>query len=131
MDAAMDAVLEIFTWVGLGAGAILAGVALIAFLFDGTWMPVRAALDTTDGGRVARWFDEDGEVNEATLTHEQEHAIPAGDWAEVFIRQGSRNRLRLTRRSPAVRAFALLSAGLLSLGTIALIISTVLLFVRG
>jgi len=48
MDAAVDAVVEIFTWVGLGAGALLAGIALIAYLVDGTWVPVRAVVETTE-----------------------------------------------------------------------------------
>ena len=71
MDEAFDAVIEIFSWVGLGLGALLAGVALIIYLFDGTWLPVRAVVDESERGRVVRWFDEDGRVNEALLSHEQ------------------------------------------------------------
>jgi hypothetical protein len=130
MDA-VEAVAEIFTWIGFGAGAVLAGVALIAYLLDGTWAPARAAVEPTDSGPVARWFDEDGGVNEAPLTHEQEHAIGSADWAEVFVRRGSRNRMRLTRRSPLVRAVALLAAGLIAVGAVALILSLVLLFAAG
>lgn len=130
MDA-VEAVAEIFTWIGFGAGAALAGVALIAYLLDGTWLPARAAVEPTDSGPVARWFDEDGGVNEAPLTHEQEHEIGDADWAEVFVRRGSRNRMRLTRRSPLVRAMALLAAGLIGVGAVALILSLVLLFAAG
>ena len=50
MDAAVDAVVEIFTWVGLGAGALLAGIALIAYLVDGTWVPVPAQAVIRDTG---------------------------------------------------------------------------------
>ena len=39
--------------------------------------------------------------------------------------------MRLTQRSPLVRALALLAAGLLGLGVVALVVSSVLLFVRG
>ncbi len=131
MDSALDAVVEIFTWVGFGAGALLAGVALIAYLFDGTWLPVRAAVEATDHGRVVRWFDEEGGVNEARLSPEQNHTIGSAEWAEIFVRRGSRNRMRLTRRSPFVRSFALLAVGLLGLGVVALAVSAILLFVRG
>ena len=35
MHEALDAVVEIFSWVGLGIGALLAGVALVVYLLDG------------------------------------------------------------------------------------------------
>ena len=75
MDATIDAVAEIFSWVGFGLGALVAGVALVMYLFDGTWLPTRGVLDDGEHGRVVRWFDEDGNVNEAHLTHEQEQVM--------------------------------------------------------
>ena len=131
MDAAFDAVIEIFSWVGLGLGALLAGVALVIYLFDGTWLPVRAVVEQSEHGRLVRWFDEDGQVNEAHLSHEQVRALAGKDMADIFYRRGGLGRMRLTQRSPLVRAVALLAAGLLGLGLIALILSWVLLFARG
>ena len=133
MSQAIDALAEIFSWVGFGIGALLAGVALIMYVFDGTWVPTRAVIEhSPDGdGRLARWFDDAGGVGEARLTHEQEHRIGDADMADVFVRRGSRNRLRLTQRSPAVRAVALLAVGMLTLGLVALLTSLVMLFVRG
>ena len=78
-----------------------------------------------------RWFDEDGAVNEAYLSHEQEHALAGKDMADLFYRRGSYGRMRLTQGSPLVRAVALLAAGLIGLGLVALILSWVLLFMRG
>lgn len=131
MHETIDALVEIFSWVGLGVGALLAAVALVMRLFDGTWLPARAVVETVDDGRVVRWFDDDGGVNEAYLTHEQEHAIGAKGMADIFYRRGARNRMRLTRGSPAVRAVGLLAVGLLALGAVALIVSLILIFVRG
>jgi hypothetical protein len=131
MDAALDAVVEIFTWVGLAAGALLAGVALIAYLFDGTWVPARGVVESTESGKVVRWFDEDGGVNEAPLSHEQLHIIGDAGMYDIFARRGWNNRMRLTQHSPLVRSIALLAAGLTALGVIALILSAVLLFARG
>ncbi|HWM15169.1 MAG TPA: hypothetical protein VNP97_01145 [Microbacterium sp.] len=132
MDAAVDAVAEIFTWVGFGMGAFLAGVALVAYLFDGTWVPVRAFVETTEGtGRVVRWFDEDGGVNEAPLTYEQRQVVGDAEAYDIFARRGWRNRMRLTQHSPVVRAIALLAAGLIGLGVVALIVTLVMLFSRG
>lgn len=130
-DHAIDALAEIFSWVGLGLGALLAGIALVMYLLDGTWLPTRAVVEDTEHGRLVRWFDEDGGVNEAHLTHEQERAVGERDMADIFYRRGYRARMRLTQGSPAVRAVALLAGGLVALGVISLVASLVLLFVRG
>ncbi|MCH6230066.1 hypothetical protein MK786_04875 [Microbacterium sp. CFH 31415] len=131
MDATIDAVAEIFSWVGFGLGAVVAGVALVMYLFDGTWLPTRGVLDDGEHGRVVRWFDEDGGVNEARLTHEQERALAGKSMADIYYRRGGRGRMRLTQGSPAVRAVAYLSLGLLGLGVVALATSMILLFTRG
>jgi hypothetical protein len=131
MDTMVDVIAEIFTWVGFGAGALLAGIALVAYLYDGTWVPVRAFVETTEHGRVVRWFDEDGSANEAALTNEQAHTVGDAGKYDIFARRGWRNRMRFTRHSPFVRAFALLAAGLIGLGVIALIVSAIVLFSRG
>ncbi|GAB3602623.1 hypothetical protein [Microbacterium aureliae] len=128
MDARVDGIVEIFSWIGFGAGALLAGVALVLYLFDGTWVPARAVLEDGPDGRLARWFDEDGGVNEAPLTHEQAHALAGKDMADVFHRRGARNRLRLTQGSPVVRGVALLAVGFLGLGALALTVSAISLF---
>jgi len=131
VSQAIDALAEIFSWIGFGVGALLAGVALIMYLFDGTWLPVRAVVESGPNGRLVRWFDEDGGVGEAHLTHEQDHHIGDADMADIFVRRGSRNRMRLTQGSPAVRAVARLAIGMLALGVVALVTSLVMLFMRG
>ncbi|WP_203582004.1 hypothetical protein [Microbacterium hibisci] len=131
MPQAIDALAEIFSWIGFGLGALLAGVALVMYLFDGTWVPVRAVVEDAGDGKLVRWFDEDGGVGEARLSHEQEHHIGDADMADIFVRRGSLDRMRLTQGSPAVRAVAWLAVGLLTLGAVALVTSLVMLFVRG
>lgn len=131
MANAVDAIVEIFTWVGFGAGALLAGIAFILYIADGTWRPVRVMIEDAASHRVARWFDDDGGVGEARLTEAQEHEIGKVDVADVWVRQGSLDRMRLTRRSPTVRTFLLFAVGLLGLGLGGLILSIVLLFVSG
>ncbi len=131
MNGAFDAVVEIFSWVGFGLGALAAGIALVLYLFDGTWLPARAVVEDAEHGRLVRWFDEDGDVNEAHLSHEQEHALAGKDMADIFYRRGAMGRMRLTQGSPAVRAVSLIAAGLIGLGVVALILSWILLFARG
>jgi len=130
MDSAIDALAEIFSWVGFGLGALVAGIALVMYLFDGTWLPARGVVEDSEHGRIVRWFDEDGGVNAAHLSHEQERAISGKDMADIFYRRGARGKMRLTQGSPAVRAIAYLALGLIGLGAAALIVSLVLIFVR-
>lgn len=131
MSNALDAVIEIFTWVGLGGGALLALVAVVLLLADGTWLPVRAVVEEVDGGRVVRWFDEGGGVNEAPLSAHDDAKIGSADMADIFYRRGSAHRMRLTRSSPVVRFVSLLAAGILGLGLVAFVLSIVVLFARG
>ena len=131
MANAFDAIFEIFTWIGFGAGALFIGAAFVLYIVDGTWVPVRAMIDEGPDGRVARWFDADGGVGEAPLTEADEREIGPADAADVWVRVGSLHRMRLTRRSPAVRAVALLGAGLVGVGIVSLIVSIVALFMNG
>ena len=131
MDHAIDAVIEIFTWVGLGAGILLAIVTVIVKLADGTWLPARAIVEHSDDRSLVRWFDADGGVNAAQLNREQTHALAGKEMADIFYRRGTPNRMRLTHGSPAVRAVGLLAAGMLGLGVVAMILSGILLFTRG
>ena len=137
MNPVIDALLEIFAWAGLGLGALAAGAALVLFLLDGTWLPVRAVVDQADSPddgrsrRVVRWFDEDGGVNEAPLSEEDHQRLGAKDMADIYYRRGWTNRMRLTPGSPAVRGAALLAAGFAGLGAVSLIISWIVLFARG
>ena len=93
-------------------------------------MPTRAVVEDAAHGRVVRWFDEDGGVNEARLSPDEERKIAGKDMVDIFYRRGA-PKARLTQGSPAVRGVALLAAGLVGLGVLALAISWVLLFVRG
>lgn len=137
MEDVVDAVVEIFAWTGFGLGVLLAGIALILYLFDGTWLPTRAVVeligDDSAAGRhvVVRWFDESGAVNQAPLTAAEYHQLGEKDMADIFYRRGWTNRMRLTPGSPAVKAASLLAAGLVGVGAVALVLSWILLFARG
>lgn len=131
MDALIDVVVEIFAWAGLGLGALFAGIALVLFLLDGTWVHVRAVVEPVGGGHVVRWFDADGGVGEAPLSDDQHRELGGRDMVDIYARRGTPNRMRLTPRSPAVRAMTLLAVGLLGLGVAALVVSWVMLFARG
>lgn len=131
MSNALDALIEIFTWVGLGAGLLLALAAVILLLADGTWLPARAVVERVAEGRVVRWFDDDGGVNEAPLSPHDDEKVGSADMTDIFYQRGNTDRMRLTRSSPVVRFVSLLAAGVSTLGLVAFVVSIVLLFVRG
>jgi hypothetical protein len=125
-----DALLTIFTWVGFGIGAALAGLALVLYALDGTWVAERAAVERTDRGLVARWFGERA-VGEAPLSEADHAALGGGDAVDVFVRVDSTDRMRRTRRSPAVRAVLGFALGFLGLGLVAFVLSWVILLAGG
>ena len=69
MPPALAVALEIYTWIGLGAAVLLGIAALIAWVADGSWVPVRAVVSPTPAGEVVRWFDDSGILGEAPLPH--------------------------------------------------------------
>ncbi|WP_159500903.1 hypothetical protein [Microbacterium sp. 18062] len=127
MDGTLDILLETFTWVGFGAGMVLAGIALVAALADGTWLPASAVVEPGPDGRVARWFTHDGGVGEALLSASDELHLGAADSVHLFYRPGS-NRIRFTPRSPLVRVTGWLAVGLLAIGALSLIASLIIMF---
>ncbi|MCK9915353.1 MULTISPECIES: hypothetical protein [Microbacterium] len=124
----LDVLAELFTWVGFGIGALLAGVAVVAYLFDGTWMRVDAMLEREDGELVARWFASDGGVGRAVLHPHDAERLGDAAHAELFAREGSHHRVRLSGRSPLVSALGWFAAVFLALGVVAVAASMVLLF---
>ncbi|KAA9152068.1 hypothetical protein F6B41_01020 [Microbacterium lushaniae] len=130
MTNAIEAIVEILSWIGLGLGALVALLALVVYLVDGTWVPVRAFVEHEGDEIVLRWFDEEDAVNSAPISAAQWRELGGRDTAEVFARRGSRNRVRAARHSAAVRGLVLLATVLLAVGAVCLIISGVMLFVR-
>lgn len=128
MPPALAIALEIYTWIGLGAAVVLGIMALIAWVADGSWVPVRAVVTATPVGPVVRWFDEGGSLGEAPLppgasVHDEE--------VELWARLGRHDTVRVSRTSPFVRSLARLTAGFAALALIGLVVSVVLLFLEG
>ena len=128
MTQTLDAILEIFTWVGFGA-AVAFGIAAVAVCAaDGTWLPAEAYLD--DDGATARWVDGDREVNSVALSeHEREH-FGADHRADIWYRHGWHDRMRLTRRPPHLKLLIGLAAAGLALGVVASAASIIAFFFR-
>jgi hypothetical protein len=125
---ALDAILEIFSWVGFG-GAVALGIAtVVVWASDGSWLPAQAYLD--DDGVTLRWIDEEREVNSAPVAeHDRDHVGRDGT-AQIWYRHGWRDRMRFTRRPPVLRLLAGLTIGGAALGVVSVAASVVLFFAR-
>src|SRR3546814_19690177 len=93
MANAIEAIVEILSWVCLGAGAVVAGLTFIAYLVDGTWVPVRGFVEHELDGMVVRWIDEDDAVNEAPLSPAELRELGAKDPVDSFARPGWLTRI--------------------------------------
>ena len=128
MGSTLDILLETFSWIGLGAGLLIAVVALILTLADGTWLSASAVLESSPDGRIARWFTHDGGVGMAVLSPHDDARAGAGDTIEIFYRRGT-NRVRLTAHSPLARLAWWLAVGFLAVGALSFAVSLIMLFV--
>ena len=125
----LDAVIEIFTWIGFGGALIVGLIAVILWVGDGTWLPADALVDHEESGTFVRWFDADGDANSVRVGDAEAAELKGADRAQVWYRYGWRDRMRLTRRPPGFHAVVWAAAALLGLGLVALVVSWVLLFV--
>ncbi|EPD85061.1 hypothetical protein HMPREF1529_01674 [Microbacterium sp. oral taxon 186 str. F0373] len=131
MDHAIDALIEIFTWVGFGAFLLLAIAVVIAWAADGTWLPADAIIDRDGEQPVARWFDADGDANSAPLSAADAAVIGDADAASIWYRHGWQGRMRLQRRPAGLRTLTWSAVGMLALGVVSLVAGWVLYFARG
>ena len=129
MANALDAILEIFSWVGFLAAGVFALTGLVVWAADGSWLPTQAYLD--DDGVTARWIAADGDVNTATLTDADAGVFAGADRADVWYRHGWKGRMRTTPRPPHLRLLWGMAAGGFAVGAIASIVSLIALFARG
>ncbi len=129
MAQALDAILEIFSWVGFGAAVVFALAAVAVWAADGSWLPADAYLD--DDGSTVRWIDGDRDVNSASLPESYRGHFDGRGEGRIWYRHGWHDRMRLTRRPPVLKLLWGLAVGGLVLGILATVGSVIALFVRG
>ncbi|MFT4050934.1 MAG: hypothetical protein QM677_01645 [Microbacterium sp.] len=130
-SAAVDALLTLFTWISLGAGAVLAIALVVVWALDGTWLAAEAIVDREGGDTIVRWFDADGNVNSAIASPADAAALAGRSEASIWYRYGRNGRMRLTRRPRGLRTLAFATAGMLALGGVCVIAGWVRYFLGG
>lgn len=131
MLVTIGVVLDVFTWIGLGAAALLGVIAVAMWVADGTWLPADAYVDHEDGVTTVRWFDADGDANSAQAVGPVASALAGVDRAAIWYRHGWHGRMRLTRRDPQLRRVVVAAGTLAAVGVAAAAGSLVLLFAGG
>lgn len=131
MDHALEAVLEIFIWVGFAGFFALAVVLIGLWAADGTWLAADAIIDRDGDLPTARWIDADGDANSAELSDADARALDGQDAASIWYRHGWHGRMRLTRRAPGFTVVLLSAGGMLALGVLCVIASWVMYFAQG
>ncbi|QEO14152.1 hypothetical protein FLP10_06760 [Agromyces intestinalis] len=123
--------LEVLSWVGLGAGAVLAIAWIAARSADGGWREVEVVVvpGVDQAAPVARWFAGD-ELHERPLDADEQAKLEGGvedaiGWATAG------GRLRFERRSHAARVLGLLALILLVVGVVALAAGLILSLTAG
>ncbi|GAA3913127.1 hypothetical protein [Microbacterium invictum] len=128
MADTLDVILEVFTWVGFGAAALLGVIAVAMWAADGSWLPADAYVDHEDGVTTVRWFDADGDANSAPAVGAVAATLAGVDRASIWYRHGWHGRMRLTPHAPDVRRVGWAALVLLGVGVLAFAASWVLLF---
>ncbi len=131
MLVTIGVVLDVFTWIGLGAAALLGIIAVAMWAADGTWLPADAYVDHEDGVTTVRWFDVDGDANSAPAVGALASALAGADRTAIWYRHGWHGRMRLTRRAPQLRSVVVAALALLGVGLVAAAVSLLLLFAGG
>ena len=127
--AVVSNVAEIFSVGGLTVGIALLLAALVAVLFDGTWISTRAAVEHDEHGPLVRWFGDDGALHAHGLTRAQFAQAHGEDWLQVYFRRGAAHRMRLERASAVVRLLRLLGGIVTGVGVLALAVSLIVMFI--
>ncbi|RLK47452.1 hypothetical protein [Microbacterium telephonicum] len=130
MDHALDAVLEIFSWIGFAGAALFGVVWLIVWAADGSWAQAEAIVDRDGAEPVVRWFGADG-AHVAPLTPSDAATLADADDATIWFRLGRPGLVRLERRPAVLRLLAWASVAFAVLGVLTVVGSVVVLFVRG
>ncbi|WP_129656371.1 hypothetical protein [Rothia halotolerans] len=127
MDSVLDVVgvvAETLSWIGLGAGLLLAVAALFIRLYDGSWQPATIVLLEEDRGPIARWILEDG-IHQRPLTPAEIAALGSAEVHRAYVSTRDPGWMRLHRTAAAVRVVPRLALIFLGVGALGWLVSLI------
>jgi len=131
MYAGIGLILELFTWVGFGIGALLLVGYLVARAARAAWVETDAVV-VADGSELRlRWLSDDRELFERLVEPDERALIGDKDHCEIRYSRFSPWKSRLKADSRAVRALGILTVVFVGIGVVSSVASIVLLFLGG
>ncbi len=131
MYAGIGLILELFTWVGFGIGALLLAGYLVARAARAAWVETDAVV-VADGSELRlRWLSDDRELFERLVEPDERALIGDKDHCEIRYSRFSPWKSRLKADSRAVRALGILTVVFVGIGVVSSVASIVLLFLGG
>jgi len=127
---AVSLITELFTWIGLAAGAVLLVVGLIRGAFFRGWTETLGVVVVdAAGNRVYRWLGDDGVLYEAPAIEDETQVLEPGDDVTVYVNPRDPSVGRTDDPTHEGRALRTTGWILLGLGIVAVVVQFVLLFV--
>ncbi len=127
---AVSLIIELFSWIGLAAGAVLLVVGLVRGAFFRGWTKTLGVVVVDDGGnRMYRWLGDDGSLYEAPAIEDETQVLEPGDDVTVYVNPRDPSVGRTDNPLHEGRALRTTGWILLGLGIVAVVLQFVLLFV--
>jgi len=131
MYTGIGLILELFTWVGFGIGALLLVGYLIARAARVAWVETDAVVVAEGSELRLRWLSDDRELFERLVEPDERALIGDKDHCEIRYSRFSPWKSRLKADSRAVRALGILTIVFVGIGVVASVASIVVLFLGG
>ena len=131
MYAGIGLILELFTWVGFGIGALLLVGYLIARAARAAWVETDAVVVAEGSELRLRWLSDDRELFDRLVEPEERVLIGEKDHCEIRYSRFSPWKSRLKADNRAVRALGILTVVFVGIGVVASVASIVVLFLGG
>ncbi|MCS5718514.1 DUF3592 domain-containing protein [Herbiconiux sp. CPCC 205763] len=132
MEDAIDAVsliTELFSWIGLGAGALLLVAGLLRGAYFRGWSETLGVVVIDANGDLAyRWLGEDGLLYEAPSIDDDTQVLEPGEDVTVYVSPRDPSVGRIDNPKHEGRALRTTAWILLGLGGLAVVLQFVLLF---
>ncbi|MCS5732940.1 DUF3592 domain-containing protein [Herbiconiux daphne] len=126
---AVSLISELFSWIGLGAGAVMLVIGLLRGAYFRGWSETLGVVVVNANGDLAyRWLGEDGLLYEAPSIDDDSQVLEPGDDVTVYVSPRDPAVGRIDDPRHEGRALRTTGWILLALGAAAVVLQFVLLF---
>ena len=126
---AVSLISELFSWIGLGAGAVMLVIGLLRGAYFRGWSETLGVVVVDANGDLAyRWLGEDGLLYEAPSIDDDTQVLEPGDDVTVYVSPRDPAVGRIDDPRHEGRALRTTGWILLALGAAAVVLQFVLLF---